>query len=58
MLEVGSVRAKNSRNIIYKNLIDTFVSAVTFYMIGYRYAYGDHGGLIGSGGFFDEGYTD
>ena len=35
MLEVGTIRSKNSRNIIYKNLVDTFVATLTFWTIGY-----------------------
>ena len=40
MLEVGTIRTKNSRNIIYKNMVDTFVSTVTFWTLGYGQAYG------------------
>ena len=58
MLEVGTIRSKNSRNIIYKNLVDTFVSTITFWVIGYGIAYGAEGGLIGAGGFFDFGFED
>ena len=58
MLEVGTIRTKNSRNIIYKNMVDAFVCAVTFYFVGYRNYVGGAGGLLGSGSFFDAGYTD
>ena len=40
MLEVGTIRSKNSRNIIYKNMVDTFVSTVTFWTLGYGQVYG------------------
>ena len=58
MLEVGTVGALNSRNIIFKNLIDAFVSALAFYVIGYTYAYGGSSGFIGSGNYFDTGFND
>ena len=58
MLEVGSIREKNSRNIIYKNLVDTFVSTITFWSIGYGHAWKSSGGLLGSGGFFDAGFDN
>ena len=53
MLEVGTIRPKNGRNIIYKNLVDIFVCALTFYFVGYGHANNNDGGLWGSGGFFD-----
>ena len=59
MLETGTLSAKNTRSIIYKNLIDTFVAAIVYYFIGYRYAHGGQAsGLIGSGSYFDAGFTD
>ena len=58
MLEVGTIRSKNSRNIIYKNMVDTFVSTITFWTIGYGMAFEGEGGFLGAGGFFDTGFTD
>ena len=58
MLEVGTIGASNSRSIIFKNMIDTFISALAFYVIGYAYAYGDEAGLLGSGQYFDTGFKD
>ena len=58
MLEVGTIGATNSRNIVYKNMIDTFVSALTFYFIGYGYAYGENSGFLGSGSYFDIDFSD
>lgn len=58
MLEVGTIRTKNSRNIIYKNMVDTFVSTITFWTIGYGHAFGSEGGLLGTGGFFDFDFDD
>ena len=35
LLEVGMARFKNTRTILMKNLIDTFVSAIVFWLMGY-----------------------
>eukprot|EP00892_Ulva_mutabilis_P012539 jgi/Ulvmu1/9658/UM054_0090.1 len=54
MLSVGSVRSKNAKNIVLKNLLDACFGAVCFYLIGYGLAYGgeDHGNnFIGWNGF-------
>ena len=58
MLEVGTIRPKNGRNLIYKNLVDIFVCALTFYFVGYGHANNNSGGLWGSGGFFDQGFSE
>lgn len=41
MLSAGSVRAKNAKNIILKNLLDACFGAVGWYLTGYAFAYGD-----------------
>jgi len=41
LLEAGSVSAKNSTNILFKNLLDACISAISFYAWGYAFAYGD-----------------
>jgi Amt family ammonium transporter len=46
MLEVGAVRAKNSMNILFKNILDGSVAALGFWFIGYMFAYGDTGEAI------------
>lgn len=35
LLEVGSVRIKNSSNILLKNVVDTVTGALIYYMIGF-----------------------
>ncbi|KAJ8023497.1 Ammonium transporter 1 member 2 [Holothuria leucospilota] len=40
-LEAGSVRAKNTTNILIKNLLDVFLGAVAYWAIGYAFAFGD-----------------
>jgi len=40
LLEAGSVSAKNSTNILFKNLLDAAIAAVCFFAWGYAFAYG------------------
>lgn len=47
-VETGSGRAKNVRNILLKNLLDTMLTAVCWWAVGYAFAYGQTaGGFIG-----------
>eukprot|EP01023_Acetabularia_acetabulum_P021641 TRINITY_DN213_c0_g1_i1.p1 TRINITY_DN213_c0_g1~~TRINITY_DN213_c0_g1_i1.p1 ORF type:complete len:476 (+),score=135.80 TRINITY_DN213_c0_g1_i1:159-1586(+) len=41
MLSAGSVRTKNTQNIILKNLLDACFGAIGWYLFGYAFAYGD-----------------
>jgi Amt family ammonium transporter len=43
MLCAGSVRQKNVKNIMLKNLLDACGGAIGFYLMGYGIAYGDGG---------------
>merc|ERR1712048_1192278 len=43
MLCAGSVRQKNVKNIMLKNLLDACGGALGFYFCGYAFAYGDTG---------------
>ena len=52
MLEVGSVRAKNVRSILVKNIGDTVIGAFTFWAFGYGFAYGGGNAFIGTSGLF------
>lgn len=54
MLEAGCVSSKNVANILYKNLMDACLGAVTFWALGYGFAYGDanDGYFIGASNFF------
>mmetsp|Transcript_28274 Transcript_28274/g.72706 ORF Transcript_28274/g.72706 Transcript_28274/m.72706 type:complete len:447 (+) Transcript_28274:359-1699(+) len=49
LLEAGSVRAKNTKNILLKNVLDACVGAILWYLVGYPLAYGkDSGKFIGT----------
>lgn len=56
MLCAGSVRQKNVKNIMLKNLLDACGGALGFWSVGYAFAYGgadpDKKGFIGNSGFF------
>jgi len=41
MLEAGSVRAKNTVNILFKNVGTICISAICYFVVGYAWAYGD-----------------
>jgi len=61
MLEVGSVAAKNTKNILTKNLMDICLGAICWYFVGYGFAFGEDtgDGWIGDSNFggTGEGFT-
>lgn len=50
MLCAGSVRQKNVKNIMLKNLLDACGGALGFYTIGFALAYGTGGKFVGTSG--------
>lgn len=42
-LEAGSVRSKNTVNILIKNMLDAFIGGVSYWAVGYALAYGETG---------------
>ncbi|GMH37897.1 hypothetical protein BSKO_05781 [Bryopsis sp. KO-2023] len=58
MLCVGSVREKNAKNIILKNLLDACFGALGFYVLGYGLSSGaDSGSFIGGSNFALQGVS-
>lgn len=50
LLENGTVRSKNSQNILIKNIFDGCASGLAFWLLGYGFAFGqtgEKGGFIG-----------
>jgi Amt family ammonium transporter len=61
MLCAGSVRQKNVKNIMLKNILDACGGALGFWSVGYAFAYGgadsSKKGFIGNSGFFLAGFS-
>jgi len=52
-LEAGSVRSKNTVNILIKNMLDLLIGGVSYWVMGWALAYGKTGnGFIGTSEFF------
>eukprot|EP00122_Pirum_gemmata_P000017 Pgem_evm1s7 len=52
-LEAGSVRSKNTTNILLKNFMDPVTSAIVYWAFGFAFAYGTSGNaFIGHSEFF------
>jgi ammonium transporter, Amt family len=52
MVETGFTRAKNSVNILMKNLVDFCIGSILFFLVGYGLMFGkDAGGFIGTDSF-------
>jgi Amt family ammonium transporter len=60
MLCAGSVRQKNVKNIMLKNILDACGGALGFYSIGFSLAYDEGGAFVGTEGkkFFLNGYDN
>lgn len=61
MLTAGFVRAKNTANILMKNMIDAMVGGLSFWAVGWAFAYGaseSSNGFIGLGNFFLNDFED
>lgn len=61
MLTAGFVRAKNTANILMKNMIDACVGGLAFWGVGWAFAYGasdSSNGFIGMGNFFLNDFED
>ena len=61
MLTAGFVRSKETANILMKNMIDACVGGLSFWLVGYAFAYGVSDAanqFIGVGNFALNNYTD
>merc|ERR1719357_1495938 len=52
LLEAGSVRSKNTVNILIKNMLDAFIGAVSYWCIGWGLGYGKGGNAFCGGSEF------
>lgn len=52
MLETGFTRAKNTVNILMKNLLDYCIGSITFWAFGFAIMFGLGNDLFGTSGFF------
>lgn len=56
MVEIGFTRAKNSLNILMKNVVDCCTGAIVYLAVGFALMFGSSmGGFIGTEGFFLSG---
>ena len=51
-LEAGSVRSKNTVNILIKNMLDVFIGGVSYWALGWGLAYGAGGNSFCGGSQF------
>jgi Amt family ammonium transporter len=47
MVEAGFVRAKNTCNILTKNLLDFCMASIAFFLVGYALMFGKGNGFVG-----------
>ena len=59
MCEAGLTRAKNTGNILMKNMMDFCIGAVIFWIVGFGIMFGSATGIFGGIDFFAKGnYSD
>lgn len=58
LLEAGLTRAKNTVNILMKNLMDFCFGSIVFWALGFGLMFGTSNGWFGADGFFLRGYGD
>jgi Amt family ammonium transporter len=51
MVETGFTRAKNSGNILMKNMMDFVLGSIFFFIIGFALMFGGSNAFIGTAGF-------
>jgi len=58
MVEAGFTRAKNSLNIIMKNILTISIGSILYFFIGYGIMFGNSNGFFGTSGFALQGVED
>lgn len=59
LLEAGAVRSKNTTNILMKNILDSGIGALSYWVLGFAFAYGEKGNaFIGYSNFMFIGRSD
>ena len=53
MVETGFTRAKNSGNILMKNMMDFVLGSIFFFLIGFAFMFGSDSPIVGLKGFFN-----
>ena len=53
MVETGFTRAKNSGNILMKNMMDFVLGSLFFFIVGFALMFGGSNAFIGTSGFFN-----
>lgn len=56
LVEAGFTRAKNTVNILMKNLMDFSVGSIVFWAVGFGLMFGVSNGFVGTSGFFLSGH--
>lgn len=58
MLTAGSVRSKNTKNVLLKNVLDACVGSIAFFLFGWAFSWGPGGNkFIGSGNYALSDYS-
>lgn len=57
-LEAGSVRSKNTTNILLKNMLDVFICGIVYWVVGYPLAYGEGNAFFGYTGWASYGVSE
>ena len=58
MVETGFTRAKNSGNILMKNMMDFVLGSIFFFIIGFALMFGGSNAFIGTAGFVNRRIHD
>lgn len=54
LVEAGFTRAKNSANILFKNLMDYVIGTIAFWLLGFGIMFGSHNGFFGGFDLFSQ----